>query len=331
MIDLHLHLDGSLAPEDVLTYASLSGVPLPADTEEGIRKLLTVQPDCRNLGEYLEKFDLPLRVLQTEETLEMSVCGLVKRLARQGLCYAEIRFAPQFHTERGLSQREVTQAAVNGLRKGIKESGMLSRLILCCMRGGDNDTANRETVRAAGEFLGKGVCAVDLAGNEAAYPTSDFEELFLEVRHRGIPMILHAGEAAGAESIRSALDFGAARIGHGIHAIDDPALMEELAERKVVLELCFSSNLQTKAAASPETYPLVLFHERGLCTTVNTDNMTVSDTTLQKEYQLLQKYFSLDETTLETMALNAAEGAFVSDKEREILKSKINRDFAGWL
>ena len=208
---------------------------------------------------------------------------------------------------------------------------MLSKLILCCMRGRDNDTANRETVRAAGEFLGKGVCAVDLAGNEAAYPTSDFEELFLEVRHRGIPMILHAGEAAGAESIRSALDFGAVRIGHGIHAIDDPALMEELAERKVVLELCFSSNLQTKAAASPETYPLVLFHERGLCTTVNTDNMTVSDTTLQKEYQLLQKYFSLDETTLETMALNAAEGAFVSDKEREILKSKINRDFAGWL
>ena len=98
MIDLHLHLDGSLAPEDVLTYASLSRVPLPADTEEGIRKLLTVQPDCRNLGEYLEKFDLPLRVLQTEETLEMSVCGLVKRLARQGLCYAEIRFAPQLHT-----------------------------------------------------------------------------------------------------------------------------------------------------------------------------------------------------------------------------------------
>lgn len=331
MIDLHLHLDGSLAPEDVLTYARVSGVPLPTDKVEELRELLTVQPECRNLGQYLEKFDLPLRVLQTEETLEMSVCGLVKRLAAQGLCYAEIRFAPQLHTERGLTQREVVQAAVNGLEKGMKDSGMPSNLILCCMRGSSNDAANRETVRVAGEFLGKGVCAIDLAGNEAAFPTGDFEDLFLEVRRREIPFIIHAGEAAGAESIRSAVKFGAVRIGHGIHAMEDPALMEELAEKKIVLELCFSSNLQTRAADVPEAYPLVLFHERGLCITVNTDNMTVSDTTLREEYRRLQKYFSLSRTVMEKLALHAAEGALIPERQKEILKKKVAEGFAGWL
>lgn len=331
MIDLHLHLDGSLTPEEVLTFAGISGVSLPTESAGEIKDLLTVQPGCRNLGEYLEKFELPLQVLQTTETLELSVCGLVKRLAQQGLCYAEIRFAPQFHTKKGLTQREVIQAAANGLKKGIKESGMPANLILCCMRGKDNSAENQETVSIAGEFLGKGVCALDLAGNEAAFPTRDFADIFLEAKEQGIPVIIHAGEAAGAESVRSALELGAVRIGHGIHAIEDPALMEELKERDIVLELCYSSNLQTKAADSSESYPLAGFMERGIRTSVNTDNMTVSDTTLWREYDLLQRQFSFGEEVLRGLALNAVQGAFVTAKEKERLREQVIQDFSEWL
>lgn len=331
MIDLHLHLDGSLAPEEVPVLASMSGVSLPTENVEELRNLLMVQPDCRNLGEYLEKFELPLQVLQTAETLELSVCGLVKRLAGQGLCYAEIRFAPQLHTRRGLTQRAVTQAAVCGLKKGIKESGMPANLILCCMRGKDNVAENRETVCVAGEFLGKGVCALDLAGNEAAFPTRDFADIFSEANRQGIPVIIHAGEAAGAESVRSALEFGAVRIGHGIHAMDDPALLEELKERNTVLEMCYSSNLQTKAVDAPEDYPLAAFAEEGIRISVNTDNMTVSDTTLWREYDRLKRQFSLGEKILKSIALNAVQGAFVTEGEKEKLREQIDQNFAGWL
>lgn len=331
MIDLHLHLDGSLAPEEVLAFARMSGVSLPTENMEELRKLLMVQPDCRNLGEYLEKFELPLQVLQTAETLELSVCGLMKRLAGQGLCYAEIRFAPQLHTRRGLTQREVTQAAVRGLKRGIKESRMPANLILCCMRGKDNSAENRETVCTAGEFLGKGVCALDLAGNEAAFPTDDFADIFSEANQKGIPVIIHAGEAAGAESVRSALKLGAVRIGHGIHAMEDPALIEELKEREVVLELCYSSNLQTKVVDSPENYPLVIFAGKGIRTSVNTDNMTVSDTTLWHEYDLLKRQFSLEEEALKDFALNAVQGAFVTKEEKERLREQIHQNFARWI
>lgn len=331
MIDLHLHLDGSLDPGDMVRMAELAGIALPTADIGELGKLLVVEPDCTNLGEYLEKFDLPLRVLQTEGALKLAVDGLLKRLAAQGLCYAEIRFAPQLHTAGGLTQGEVVRAVAAGLKEGMRDGGILANLILCCMRGDDNGADNRETVRVAGEFLGRGVCAVDLAGNEAAYPTGDYADIFRDARRDGIPVILHAGEAAGADSIRKALDFGAVRIGHGIRAVEDSALLEELKDRRVVLELCYSSNLQTRAADCLEHYPLVRLMDGGIPVTVNTDNMTVSNTTLRNEYHLIQRQFGLDEEELKAIALNAAGGAFVTEQERVVLKDRIDRDFSGWL
>lgn len=135
MIDLHLHLDGSLDPADMTELARLSKATLPVTNTDEIQKLMMVEPGCTNLGEYLEKFDLPIQVLQTKESFEYAVYRLILRLRSQGLCYAEIRFAPQFHMRLGLTQREVVEAAVAGLQKGTKESGMPAQLILCCMRG----------------------------------------------------------------------------------------------------------------------------------------------------------------------------------------------------
>ncbi|WP_251208754.1 adenosine deaminase [Acetatifactor aquisgranensis] len=331
MIDLHLHLDGSIHPEDMFRLAEMSGAALPAEREEEIRKMLMVEPGCRNLGEYLEKFALPLQVLQTKESMEYAVYRLLKRLRTQGLCYAEIRFAPQLHTQKGLTQEAAVHAAVSGLGQGIREFGISAGLILCCMRGAGNGAENTETVAAAERFLGKGVCAVDLAGNEAAYPTEMFSDVFGRAQERHVPVVIHAGEAAGAESVRKALESGALRIGHGIRAMEDSGLMELLRDRKIYLEMCYSSNLQTRAVDSPEDYPLPEFMEKGLYVTVSTDNMTVSDTNLKKEYLLLKKQFALTDDALKQLALNAAEGAFVTEEERAELKSRIQREFAAWL
>lgn len=327
MIDLHLHLDGSLTPEEVLQLADCSGVTLPYRDTESLQRLLTVEPDCRDLGEYLEKFELPLQVLQTEETLTLSVRSLIKRLAKQGLCYAEIRFAPQLHQRRGLTQQQVVAAAAAGL----EQCEMPAQLILCCMRGDDNLQANLETVRTAKDFLGQGVCAVDLAGNEAAYPTKDFKAVFVLAKELEVPYIIHAGEAAGPESVRQALELGASRIGHGIRSVEDPEVLTLLQEKQIPLELCFTSNLQTKAVKNAKDYSLCRFLELGIPVTVNTDNMTVSGTDLHKEYTLLQAQLGLSVDALLAIACNAANAAFISAAQKAELKAQITEKFSNWL
>lgn len=331
MIDLHLHLDGSINPGDMLQLAELSGVRLPTKDVEKIKESLVVEPGCRNLGEYLQKFDLPLQVLQTKASMEFAVYRLVEKLHMQELCHAEIRFAPQLHMQKGLTQEESVQAAVAGLTQGIRDFGISAGLILCCMRGAENRAENKETVAVAEKFLGKGVCAVDLAGNEAAYPTEAFSDIFHRAGERQIPVIIHAGEAAGAESVRKAYELGAVRIGHGIHAMEDTELMTVLKDKKIYLEMCYSSNLQTKAVETPREYPLQKFIENGIRVTVNTDNMTVSDTNLKKEYILLRDRFTLSDATLKQLALNAAEGAFVTEEKRSLLKEQIDKKFFAWL
>lgn len=331
MIDLHLHLDGSLTPGEILHLARLAGLSLPQQNAAALRPLLEAEPDCQSLGAYLQKFDLPLQVLQTEETLALAVYFLLKRLSSQGLCYAEIRFAPQLHLSLGLTQSQVTTAAVAGLQKGIADFGMPAQLILCCMRGSSNREVNLETVRTAKTHLGKGVCAVDLAGNEAAYSTEDFAEVFSLAKDLGLPFTIHAGEAAGPESIQQALKLGANRIGHGIHAIEDADLLAQLSRQQIPLELCFTSNLQTKAVNCAQAYPICRLLELGIPVTVNTDNMTVSGTCLHREYTRLQEAFGLAADTLQAIACNAAAAAFVSQDQAAELKKQITEGFASWL
>lgn len=279
MIDLHLHLDGSLPIGLVRTLAEAQCIPLPGNLEEALR----APADCASLNEYLRCFDLPLALLQSAEALEQASHALCAELRRQGLLYAELRFAPQLHTQKGLTQRQAAEAVC----RGVSRSGFPAQVILCCMRGG-SEPANRGTIDTAAATLGRGVCACDLAGAEALYPTSQYGKLFAYARSLQVPFTIHAGEAAGPESIWAALEMGACRIGHGVRAREDPALVQELARRQIPLELCFTSNLQTKAVASADDFPLREYMAQGLICTVNTDNMTVSGTTLADEYRRLQ-------------------------------------------
>ena len=323
LMDLHLHLDGSLSLSSVKELAALQNIEIPKDDAE-LRKMLQVSDGCRDLNEYLEKFAFPCSLMQTAEGLTMAVHNLEAELAAQGLLYAEIRFAPQLHTLQGMSQREVVEAAV----KGMGQSALKSTLILCCMRGKGNDEANLETLCMAKEFLEKGVGAADLAGAEALFPTADFEALFLQAKEWDIPVTIHAGEADGPESVWKALELGAKRIGHGVRSLEDEALVAHLAAEGIPLELCPTSNLNTSIFDSYEAYPLRKLMEAGVKVTINTDNMTVSNTTVQEELKHMTDALHLTEQELQQLIWNGAEVIFADDTTREWLKQELKKRFA---
>ena len=322
VIDLHLHLDGSLSPTLVKRLAQDQHFPLPSGDLESA---LSVPTDCESLNDYLRCFDLPVSLLQTRESLTLAVQELSARLEDQGLLYAELRFAPSQHTRQGLTQAQVVEAAIAGLPKPKTGAGWTfsCRLILCCMRGGE-EAANLETVEVARSFLGKGVCALDLAGAEALYPTSQYGELFSLAKGWGVPFTLHAGEAAGPESIWQALKLGASRIGHGVRAREDRQLLQELFRRRIPLELCPTSNLQTKAVLSLADFPLREYLEQGLLATLNTDNMTVSCTTLAGEYALLE----ITPQERRQLLLNSVKAAFLPNDGKAALRRQIEASLA---
>lgn len=317
LIDLHLHLDGSMSLECARSLAQKQGIALPDDAE--LLNKLRVSEDCRDLNEYLERFDLPLSLLQTYDSVKEATARLCDELAESGLVYAEIRFAPQLHMQKGLTQKEVVEAAIEGLSIGKLKAS----LILCCMRGTDNRKENLETVRLVKEYLGKGVCAVDLAGAEALFPNENFVDVIEYARSLSLPMTLHAGEALGADSVRSAISLGAWRIGHGVCSFSDVELMKILAENKIPLELCPTSNLNTRIFDSLAEYPIRAFLNADICITLNTDNISVSATSLANEYQKIADTFSLTEDELLRLTLNSVSATFLEKEEKIELEKAV--------
>lgn len=325
MIDLHLHFDGSLPVKSVWEQAKKQGINLQASSIEELREMMVCPANCQSLNEYLKKFDIPLSVLQTKEGIKECMEDLIAELISEGMIYAEIRFAPQLHLLKDLNQEEVVRAAIDGVESATSGQNIKVQLILCCMRGADNEDANRKTVEMTAKYLGQGVCACDLAGAEALFKTENFADLFAYAAELGVPYTIHAGEADGPDSIKAALRFGAKRLGHGVRAVEDAALVTELMEEEVTLECCPISNIQTKAVASIEVHPIKELLYRGLKVTVNTDNRTVSQTTIAKEIQFLRDNLGLTVEEERQLYLNAAESAFLTQKEREGLKNVITK------
>ena len=320
LIDLHLHLDGSLSVKSVKELAAMQNIKIP-EKEEELFKLLRVNPDCKDLTEYLEKFAFPGKLLQTKEAIALSVYNLQEELKEQGLIHAEIRFAPQLHTLEGLSQREVIEAAIEGLNR----SDFSAELILCCMRGNDNHEQNLETVKLAKDYIGKGVCCIDIAGAEALFPTENFGDLFALARELEIPYTIHAGEADGPKSVYKALEYGTKRLGHGVRSLEDPALVEKIVAEGITLELCPTSNLHTCMFPCIEEYPLRKLMDAGVRVTINTDNMTVSGVTLESEFEKLIAAFNLTDDEIKDIARNSVRACFASEETKKVLLEKIEK------
>ncbi len=323
MIDLHLHLDGSVSPTTLIKIARHDNIDLPTYSEEELKSFLVCPAHCQSLNEYLTKFELTGRVMQTRYGLYTAAYDLVETLASQGLLYAEIRFAPQLHLKNGLTQTDVVKAVLEGIEAANAKNNIKTQVILCLMRGKDNHEENLETVKVAKIFLNKGVCAIDLAGAEALFKTREFNEEFALARKLDLPFTIHAGEADDISSIKCAIEFGAKRIGHGIRAVDEEEFMDLLASKHIGLEMCPTSNLQTKAIKSLKEYPLRDYLHHHILATINTDNMMVSNTTIKEEFKLLENEYNLTADERKQLLRNAVNIAFLDSKEKDKLMKRM--------
>lgn len=311
MIDLHLHLDGSLSIEDFLYLSKKNNIPLGEDFPNN-----TVVPlNCSSLQEYLLRFDLPCSLLQDEESISYAFKSLVNRLYNLGYIYAEIRFAPQLHTLKGLDEERVILSAIKGLEEGlINKQNFDANIILCLMRHASHET-NIKTVDAAIRINNPKIVAIDLAGGEKINQTIDYLPEFEIAAKGGLNIIIHAGEACGNESILDAIKLGAMRIGHGVHLSLDKENIEHIKRHNLVFEFCPTSNLQTKSLNTYENVPLRQFMENGIKVCINADNMTVSDTNVIEEYRHLYKTFKLSKEDVKTLLYTSIDGAFIKEKD----------------
>lgn len=317
-IELHCHLDGSMSVELIRKLLKEMGEDYPA---EQLRRELTAPQDCESLAEYLEKFDLPIRCLQTREGLSAAAEDLALAAAKEQVKYIEVRFAPSFSTAQGLSVGEVLESVQSGLKRAEEKADILTGMIVCTMRGLDTET-NLAMLKEAREFLGAGVVACDLAGDEKAYPTADFADVFAAAKRYEMPFTIHAGECGSAENIRAAIELGARRIGHGIAMKSDPDLMKLCADKKIGVELCPTSNLQTKALTDFSQYPFREFYQAGIPLSVNTDNRTVSGTTCTDEYMRLAEAGMFQESMCEKIYMSSIAASFADDDVKQILWRK---------
>lgn len=313
-VELHLHLDGSITRQYVKDKYNLS--------DEEINTKMVASKKCQNLNDYLECFDFPISIMQTEQELKDITIDLLNNLKEQNIIYAEIRFAPQFHTKNGLTQEDVLKAVLSA-RDSVD---IKSNFILCVMRGKDNIDENYETVNLAKKYLGKGVCAIDLAGAEAIFKTSEYHDIFEYAKKLDIPFTIHAGEADGPKSIKDAISYGAKRIGHGVRAIEDENLLKEIIKEGIYLEVCPTSNIQTCICDTYSTHPIEKLYKMGVKTTINTDNMTVSNTTLDNEYEKLLEETDLEIKDIINMNINSINAAFISNEEKEKLMEEIKSE-----
>lgn len=319
MIDLHLHLDGSISIEDYIYLSKELNIPLGDDFPNSV----LVPDDCPSLSEYLTRFALSGKMMQTAPVIKYSTKSLVKRLYKLGLIYAEIRYAPLLHLEKGMTQKQVVQATLDGLEEGLKECpGFEANLILCCMRHAPEDV-NMETIEVAYQFKGTRVVAVDLAGDETLHPSSYYSKVFAKAKEYGLNITIHAGEATGSDEILMAIENGATRIGHGVHLSLDEKTIQIINERNICFEFCPKSNLQTKSLSSYEKVPLVDFMHNEIPVTINSDNMTVSDTDAIKEMSTMKKTFNLNQHDIYDLLLNSINHAFTSHEVKVRLKEKL--------
>jgi adenosine deaminase len=319
--ELHCHLDGSVRPETLLELGREYRVAMPRDDAEALREYMVVR-DAHSLEEYLTRFAVTLSVMQTADSLERIAYELAADAWKEGVWYLETRFAPNLNTRGGLTSEQALSAAIKGLARAEREFGIVARVLVCALRTLPS-TASMEMARLAVDHSGRGVVGFDLAGAELGNPASVHAEAFNHARHHDLPCTCHAGEGDGANSVRDAVhSCGANRIGHGTRLIEDAELTNYVNDRRIAVEICLTSNVQTMATPSIEQHPLPEYLRRGLNVVLNTDNRLMSGVSLTDEYVVAAQKLGLGFDDLARMALNGFESAFLPFAERQLLADK---------
>jgi adenosine deaminase len=315
-VELHLHLDCSLSYQTVHQLD-------PTITPETYKKQFIAPPVCTNLSDYIARADKAVALMQTQQALRLVTLGIFDQLQKDHVIYAEIRFAPLKHLEKGLTPEQVVAAVDSAVDEGIKTTGIQVGVILCTLRH-FSQTQSLETVKLVEKFRNKHVVGFDIAGNEAGYPIKNHIAAFKYANAHDIPCTAHAGEAAGPKSTWETLNnFHPTRIGHGVRSIEDPTLTRYLKESNILLEVCPSSNLQTNMYPDLAHHPVDSLRKLNVPLSISTDCRTISNTTLDREYTLLEQQFHW--TTADFLAANlaAVDHAFTTDAVKAQLRQQL--------
>jgi adenosine deaminase len=336
---LHEHLDGVLRPKTVIELARDTNYKLlPSEDPAALADWFHEGANKGSLPEYLKGFTHTIAITQTEEALERVAYEQAEDLCRDGVVYFETRFAPIFHTQRGLTHQRIVAAVLRGLERGRKDFGVVSGLIICAMRNMD---VSLEMAELAVDFRERGVVGFDLAGEEGGYPPKKHIEAFHYIQRQNFNITIHAGEGYGKESIWQAIQYcGAHRIGHGTRLIDDIAMAEGkvvklgnlaqyVLDKRIPLEICLLSNVHTGAARSLEEHPFRTLYRERFRVTLNTDNRLMSNTTLTKEFQAAADTYGLTVEDFEKLTINAMKSAFLPYGRRiDFIYSRIKPGYA---
>jgi adenosine deaminase len=336
---LHEHLDGVLRPQSVIDLArdaKYSG--LPTQDAQALAQWFHQGANKGSLAKYLEGFAHTIAVMQTEEALERVAYEQAEDLSKDGVIYFETRFAPVFHTQKGLSHQQVLSSVLKGLERGQKDFGVLSGVIVCAMRNMD---VSLEMAELAVDFRDRGVVGFDLAGEEGGHPPKKHVDAFHYIQRQNFNITIHAGEGYGKESIWQAIQYcGAHRIGHGTRLIDDIAVVDGRAvklgdlaqyvlDKRIPLEICLISNVHTGATPSVAEHPFKIFFQEKFRVTLNTDNRLMSDTTMTREFEVAAETFGLTLDDFEKLTINAMKSAFIPyNQRRDIIYNVIKPGYA---
>lgn len=336
---LHEHLDGVVRPKTAIELArSANYGQLPTENPEELARWFYRGANQGSLPKYLEGFAHTIAVMQTEEALERIAYEQAEDLSADGVVYFETRFAPLFHTQKGLTHQQIVSSVLRGLERGRKDFGISSGLIICAMRNMD---VSLEMAELAVDFRERGVVGFDLAGEEGGFPPKKHVEAFHYIQRQNFNITIHAGEGFGKESIWQAIQYcGAHRIGHGTRLIDDIAvadgkavklgdLAQYILDKRIPLEICLLSNVHTGAVASLPEHPFKILYQKKFRVTLNTDNRLMSDTTMTREFEAAAETFDLSLDDFEKITINAMKSAFLPyDQRCDLIYSVIKPGYA---
>ena len=318
-VELHVHLDCCLS------FKGLSRID-PTISESFYKKNF-IGTSCSCLKDYIRCADTALEYMQTKEQLEIVIEDLFDQLVNDNVIYAEIRFAPLLHLKKGLSSKNVVEIVSNKTKIESEKSGIEVGLILCTLRHFSVDQS-LQTVKLVKDFLDKNVVGFDIAADEAGFPIDNHIKSFQFARDNNIFCTAHAGEALGADSVTNTLKYlKPNRIGHGVRCIEDNSLIEKIKKENIHLEICVTSNMVTKVFNNLKDHPVDFLFNKGVSLSINTDGRTISDTTLNKEYVLLNKEFNWLKNKFLEVNINAMKASFSSNEVKNKIISILNQNY----
>jgi adenosine deaminase len=326
--ELHVHLDGSLRPETMIELARRTKQKLPFTSPEQLRRYMRVD-DATNLDDYLRRFDITIPLLQTPDAIERVAYEMVEDAARDNVRYIEVRYCSHLSGREGLSQDEVLEAELRGFARGERDFGVIARVINCSLRQFEPGLS-LEIAKHSVQFRDRGVVAFDLAGPEAARPPARHKAAFDLAAENFLGVTVHAGEAAGADSVAEAIQqCHANRIGHGTRLGESPRLLEYIRDRRIGVEINITSNVQTRVVNRAAEHPVRRYYDAGLNVTLCTDGWLMAGVTLSDEYWLAHTELGFTRPEIDRLILNGFESAFLPWPERQKLMVRVREELAG--